>query len=390
MLKMKKGIFRDSIINLGLRMQKFLIDDPENGDVNLINQLFPIYGYSYMLDQDPKYANKPIFNDASSLSLNNLLQEAWDNISCSNCAAIGFTSRQESSTVPRINAKFVTMQDIAGNGSTMCRDLISQTDALTKLGSVPPTPLVNSYYECRKTVLFSFLSVLGSSFSGTNFIMTMMWIVGGYSFLTFFERRRRERGLAPLLSKRSKLEMQEALEVTKNKMLLAVMADIVAVLEQESPPSPSSPSDRHGLQKRRQRLRRDFESFKALVQALSFDSSGEKEEQERDQKEQEEQEEESGDVHMPSEEDRLRGLRSQVLAALVKAENALELEQLPTADLKNPLGSNSSSSAVEMSPLSRRSVTDIIGATAAANSRLSAGSPRSSLSSGSRRDLESS
>ena len=103
------------------------------------------------------------------------------------------------------------------------------------------------------------------------------------------------------------------------------------------------------------------------------------------------QEEESGDVHMPSEEERLQGLRSQVLAALVKAENALELEQQPTADQKNPLSSssNSSSSDVELSPLSRKSITDVIGATAAANHRLSAGSPRSSLSSGSRRDLES-
>jgi len=275
------GDFNRKIVDFGLKMQSFLVEDPEDGDVKMSEYLQPIVGYSLNTARAPALADEPLISwnagtniskafltgyqnldYAHGKSQKQLLKEAWEEV-CADCAAIIFESWQYQSTVQRINPKDLKFHDLVGNStiSPDCRDIISQPEAMDLLAAVPPVNLVNSYYECSKTPSAAFTSALGSALASSTAIMAAAWVVGGWVFVYFANRYFRLSAFSKLPSLRVKKEIHEAFEETKNETLALLMHEIIAALEQQHPTTAEG-------KEQRMRLNMQYEKFRRLYDLL--------------------------------------------------------------------------------------------------------------------------
>lgn len=62
---------------------------------------------------------------------------------------------------------------------TMCKDTISQREALEGLTNKPPVPLVENYLKCRKTVLYVLVTTFGSTFASSALYVSIFWFILG-------------------------------------------------------------------------------------------------------------------------------------------------------------------------------------------------------------------
>lgn len=272
-----------TITSLGLKLQKFLLDDPKNGDIKLMEYLFPALATSISAVKDLPQSDVPLrswtttpnnsrsymshgfqnLSYAHGKSENEIIAEAWNEI-CADCAAIVVESFQYVSTIPRINEKDVTFFALANNDSYSivdCMDLISQPSAMNKLVHTPPTKLVNSYYQCNRKPGAAFVSALGSALASSNAIMVAVWVIGGWVLMYLAQRQSSD--LAKLPSKRFKQEVYEAFEETKNETMVKLLEGITASLDQMAGVNNAQ----------RQRLKEDFTKFRRLCALQSSKTS---------------------------------------------------------------------------------------------------------------------
>ena len=192
------------ILALALRMQRFLLENPENGDIEMSKYTSPLLFNTFYAFNSYSTADVPLNSFeggvgfegyqnnswARNQTFDEMLRYSWDEI-CPMCAALVF---QFYSGQPRgwfMNTAGVTMKDLAIAGSriddnrdddfskTMCRNVLSQTDALDKLAAKPPVPLTTGYLLCTRTPWSSLKSSVGGAVAAANFYTAFVWIVLG-------------------------------------------------------------------------------------------------------------------------------------------------------------------------------------------------------------------
>jgi len=151
------GYWKD-ILAVGLRFQKFLVDDPKNGDIAMMEFFSPVavyaamegYGFSADMNYTSYFDNySQLFYNYSwndGLSLDGLLQQAWDKICPERtCGAFVFEAgKQYNSLFLQLNSEMVqlgrfgstTYFDSLTNRTLprmMCMDTLSQTASFEKL-----------------------------------------------------------------------------------------------------------------------------------------------------------------------------------------------------------------------------------------------------------------
>lgn len=176
-------------IEMALKLQKFLIDDPVNGDIALMEFASKVLIYTLNIAYLPSKANDPINNGydswgdmvnntwAGGMSYNQLLDAAWSEL-CKDCAAYVFESYAYGfSTTVSLNRFQVNYQDLLGNNSLplACRDGLSQTKAMTLLAAQPPVGLVHTYFECTKSLQSALSSSVGGAIASATLYGTVVW-----------------------------------------------------------------------------------------------------------------------------------------------------------------------------------------------------------------------
>ena len=166
-------------------------------------------GFGFEGYQNNSWAHNQTFNE--------MLRDSWDSI-CPSCAALVF---QFYSGQPRgwfMNTAGVSMKDLAISGSsvddnrnddfskTMCRNVLSQTQALDKLAATPPVPLTTGYLLCTRTPWNSLKSSLGGAVAAANFYTAFVWIVLGMLGIRLIRRYAGDR----LLGRHSKRMLNDA------------------------------------------------------------------------------------------------------------------------------------------------------------------------------------
>ena len=197
------------LVKLSKRMQQFMVDDPENGDKEMVEFIAPVlYSTFYSSNNFAEADTRVNLSWTGNQSFNGMLRKAWDD-TCSTCGALVF---QFYSGEPRgwvMNSAGVSMQDLVVAGKdqgnitddtpsggnranfslTMCRNTLSQQNALDKLMLHPPVPLVQSYFQCRRTFTNALYSSLGSAVAAANFYVASAWIVIGFIVMRFMRMK---------------------------------------------------------------------------------------------------------------------------------------------------------------------------------------------------------
>ena len=75
--------------NIGIKMQKLVIDDPDNGDVDVINSLAPLLTYTASIVYYLVKASNTQELSQGNTTLNNVLQEVYDS-TCPTCGTAVF------------------------------------------------------------------------------------------------------------------------------------------------------------------------------------------------------------------------------------------------------------------------------------------------------------
>lgn len=233
----------DATVDFGRRMQKFLLDDSENGDTNAIMHVSDVLGYSLVVSRSPATANRPINVTSQSsehaswargLSYNQLLEEAFDKLGCLNCSALVFEvdgSRAfnkfgaELSEIPKKSANKSQSEAILG-----CSNGMDFSAAFSAMINNPPVALVYPYYECQKSTKSLLVTAFGSSLAATNFIGAAAWIISGYLIAWILRWRLKSIDDPELvLTKRTKNLVASVYERVKEDSLVAHLESLAEI-----------------------------------------------------------------------------------------------------------------------------------------------------------------
>lgn len=201
-------------IELGLKLQKYLIDDPLRGDSAQMRLLTPVLAYSRSIDHDISKADEPILSwkDANGKFVNNswadgrsfneLLSGAFDAACGENpCSALVFDTLQDSQGY--INRFRVTFADILGKEKVgqgaSCRNIFADiVESMPNLLVQPPTSLVNDYYACQRSMQSALGISVGSSIASATFLAFIIWTILGHCIISAAKWRAERSGIATL------------------------------------------------------------------------------------------------------------------------------------------------------------------------------------------------
>jgi hypothetical protein len=124
--------------------------------------------------------------DGNSLTMN----QAYNTI-CPSCSAIIFETTSDPawtlfSSVNKYNVQlgFISNQTYDKVPVSMCSDVISIPNAMKQF-ETPPVPLVQSYYDCKKSISDSFFYSFGISYGNAMLVTTIIMVIVGKSFLYY-------------------------------------------------------------------------------------------------------------------------------------------------------------------------------------------------------------
>lgn len=242
------------IVQLGLKLQRFLIDDPADGDLAAIQALAPILSYSLNIARAPATSHIPItswqkpssqishrenayFNNswAAGRSYDELLEDAWDGL-CPSCSGIVFEELTGLTIINQINKYGLTYEEIARKNAEnvqsneFCGDTFSNSETLAALKRTPPTELVYPYYKCSKKLSNAFWTVIGSSLAATSFLMNVAWLLGGLVLFAWLKRSNMPNKYS-LLHRSDREELNAAYEQLKQDLQFDYDGMTVRVLE---------------------------------------------------------------------------------------------------------------------------------------------------------------
>ena len=224
------------------RMQKFLVDDPDAGDVAAVLHASTVLIYSVEVADAPALADKPIqsFTDstgqfhnnswAQGKSYNELLASAWGELGCTNCSAMVFLV-DGSRSLSRFGLELSELAAGGHAGSSGdaldevgCRNIIYSRDAFDRMSATPPVALVYPYFECKKKFFPIFLEVFGSAVAATNFLTAITWVALGYLGIWALRSRLKQTSGQVLVSEDRKIVVAAAYEQVKTEALVAHLA----------------------------------------------------------------------------------------------------------------------------------------------------------------------
>jgi len=192
---------REETVSFARKMQRFLIEDSDNGDTNAIMHVSNMLAYSLVAARAPAIANRSIksytdrdgkFYDnswANGKSYNDLLRAEWDALGCDNCSAMVFEVDgarainkfgTELTQIPKLNP---SLQYLG------CKNSMQFNDAFDKMAAIPPVQLVYPYQECQKTLSSIAITAFGSSIATTNFFGAIAWGLAGYCVVWILKSR---------------------------------------------------------------------------------------------------------------------------------------------------------------------------------------------------------
>lgn len=241
-VELESGLFSNPLFQLGLKMQKLIIDDPVNGDVAQNRLASDVLSYTMSISQNRVRANEPItsFNDpvlgfvdnswANGKSFNTLLADAYSEL-CGDveCAAYVFkTNLEAEGYLNRYRTSFSDLfYNSAASNSLSCRNVLPREGALDNFARNAPTPLVHDYYQCSKTLTASLASSLGNAVASANFYSSLVWIVAGYLIVFVLKARHKVGGLN-IMTARGKETTLKALRDLKDESVLDALRALQA------------------------------------------------------------------------------------------------------------------------------------------------------------------
>jgi len=229
------------VVTIGKRVQKFLIDDPKDGDSAALLYFSNMLAYSINVQREPAISNQSIESYSSSagvwidnswargMSYDELLAEEWKKI-CSNCSAMIF----EVTGSHALNKFSLRLDEVPRENknadSPACQDIFSQSAAFDRMLKEPPVKLVNSFFSCQKTLLSILTSTVGSAIAATVFITTVVWVTAGYAAVWALKRRLKASG-QQILTEDKKTQVLEAYEELKDDCLLSHLQSSKRVID---------------------------------------------------------------------------------------------------------------------------------------------------------------
>jgi len=259
--------FNSSVmVDLGTRMQKLMIDDPINGDIQIMESVAEISRVSIFMAAKGKIdpgsniagISTPLFYE----QLNGYLQQLWDDY-CPGCSAVVFFSYGTNANraflpVNKYDLQFASLSnesttykvEIYVNDTTsiqrhfelplmMCENTLSQMAAMAKLTATSPVPLVADYFECQNTLQAAALTGIGSAAGSAGLYTSIVATVVGLIFVKYINSRYGKQvgdvKLDLLLSTELKSQIAKAKEVRKHEALMQFFDEIGKSLGNVSP-----------------------------------------------------------------------------------------------------------------------------------------------------------
>jgi hypothetical protein len=191
------------MLDIGVRAQKLMLEDPENGDKAMMELISPITAYSLMaafgttpysdesLESYTKIVKEvPVHYDysfAKGNSFSGLLRDAWDDVCPSGmCAAAIFSTQGRSlyqlfSPMNIYNSQLPYLSNLTHKskyvnytiGVSMCHDTFSQKFAFDSFLDRPPVRLVQPYLQCHSTLRKAFIAAVGNANSNATLCCTV-------------------------------------------------------------------------------------------------------------------------------------------------------------------------------------------------------------------------
>lgn len=239
------GFESNPLVKLGLKMQQLILQDKENGDLAQSRASSDVLSYTISIAESMGMENIPltsywddngVFVDnswANGRSFEELLTEAFDTF-CGeeHCAAYVFkTNIEREGYLNRFRVSFSDL--LSENGMNphaqqiSCRNIAPKSViALNNLVVVPPTPLVNSYFQCRRTYYAALVASLGGAVASANFYSSFVWIVLGYVLVRVLRARNRHHGTETtdnVFTAHTKDEVAEVLERLKDDSIVSLL-----------------------------------------------------------------------------------------------------------------------------------------------------------------------
>ena len=245
-------------IEFGIRMQQFMLSDPDNGDIRMMQYMtgvssamleaFPVLGY---LPNKPLASLFPTTNVsyANGLSILGVLKREWDKI-CPDqlCSSFQFATYSGSSgnlfeAVNPFNVQLgflsneTYLDTTYGNAPVpvqTCIDTITQPNAMKKLSSKPPVPLVEKYYQCHLPLASAVEAAIGVAASQASlYAFVAISIIS--IFTVFFINQCHnyyEKNVEPAIpSNADKLMVNVAVTHHRHHRTVYALADILKVVD---------------------------------------------------------------------------------------------------------------------------------------------------------------
>ena len=220
------------MLQLALKMQNFMVQDPNKGDVEATIFLANIVALSIDAAnvKNKAYYNsslpKSTYSWANGMSYNELVEQEWINTGCNTCGAVVFNSfgSYESRLVFPVNRYGLQLANVQNIRPTlqvtsmdkqysflipqvMCVDALSNLQTFQLLANSTPVALVENYLECSKSLKQAAMQSLGNSLASAQGFLGTAWLLLG--MVVVFMRRKRlhdfsERGVGFLEKKEKK------------------------------------------------------------------------------------------------------------------------------------------------------------------------------------------
>lgn len=280
----------DPVMNIGIKVQSYIVKPGGNGDVDAMNWLSKMPGLTVNVDTDLEGSTVEIekpdaskksqpgffsesrrFNYVVGKKYGDLLKDEWRKL-CpptrnpktrvvrqSTCAAVVFniagaayakSDNQTSWTTLNlpINRFGVQLADLSPDKYSMCSDSISQGKAMKLLIEKPPVKsLVHAYYDCHLTLKQALMNSVGNASASATLYVSTAWLLLGIA-IALFARTKMKR-LYSVQEKESIKQMREEALVDSTLLLFNKMQQEIdalkAALQAQGVPLPA-PAPLHG------------------------------------------------------------------------------------------------------------------------------------------------
>lgn len=239
-----------SISRLGRIAQKFLLDDPIDGDIHLMKHFEDVVSFATSGNYYLGYADTSItaytspssgnYYDnywAQNMSWNGLLGDAFGSLCAYNgghCQAVVFEvvafegyekvalgmNKYEVRLNQFIeNPAMIYDASIADNVTqASCVDSITQSAALAGLAAKPPVVLIQSYFSCHTTTDAAFFQSIGNAAASAQLYLSFVFTAMGILFSIYYSRSPAAKSYQLLKAQKKQQLMEKYVELKEQSL----------------------------------------------------------------------------------------------------------------------------------------------------------------------------